>query len=169
MEGVAYTSALVLAGVFAWAGAVKLSDPVATRRSFVGLGLPPSFAVAVPVVEVLLAAGLVLAPGWAAIAALALLAAFTTVLAGALRDGAEVGCGCFGSSRREPVSSVEMVRNGVLAVAAAVALGAGRPLVPGLDDVVLVTVAAAIGGLVIALCDLRRRTGGIVDLDLPAT
>ena len=167
MEGIGYTSALLLAGVFAWAGAAKLTDRASTRRSFIGLGLPSSFAVAVPVAELALAIALVLVPGWAAVAALALLAAFTTVLAGALRRGIEVGCGCFGTSRHDQVSFVELVRNGMLAVGAAAALGASRPVTPDVDELVLVTVAAALGCLVLALLQLRRRTGGIVRLDLP--
>ena len=168
MEGVAYCSALVLAGVFAWAGAAKLRDPAGTRRSFTGLGLPGSFVVGVPVAELALAVGLMVVPPWAAVAALALLAAFTTVLIGALRAGSDVGCGCFGTSRREPVSFVEVVRNGLLAVAAAVAVAADRPLVPDIEHVVLVSTATALAGLALALCDLRRRTGRIVAVEFPA-
>ena len=169
MQGVAYTSSVLLASVFAWAGAAKLVDPAATRRAFTGLGLPPSFAVAVPVVELVLAVGLVLVPGWAAVAAVALLAAFTTVLVSALRAGSDVGCGCFGTSRREPVSFVEVVRNVLLGLSAAVAIAANGPVMPELEDVLLVSVLAAGGCLVIALCDLRRRTGSIVGVEVPGT
>jgi uncharacterized membrane protein YphA (DoxX/SURF4 family) len=166
---VSYAAALLLAAVFTWAGAAKLRSAEVTERTFraFGIAAPRALARAVPLVELALAAGLVLVPGWAAAAALAVLAAFTTVLVRAMRAGVDVGCGCFGTSRREPVSFVELVRNGLLAVAAAVALFADSPQSVGIDAVIAVTTAAGIGGIVLALADLKRATGTIWKVELP--
>jgi uncharacterized membrane protein YphA (DoxX/SURF4 family) len=113
---------IVLAAVFAWAGAAKAVDRRATARSFRALGLPGEVVLTtgVPVAELLLAAGLVLAPAAAAPVALGLLTAFTVVLGRALRDGVAVGCGCFGTARRGAVSGRDLARNGVLAALALV-------------------------------------------------
>ena len=120
--------AIVLAAVFAWAGAAKAVDRRATARSFRALGLPGEVVLTtgVPVAELLLAAGLVLVPAAAAPVALGLLTAFTVVLGRALREGVTVGCGCFGTARRGAVSGRDLARNGVLAaLALAVAINAG--------------------------------------------
>jgi uncharacterized membrane protein YphA (DoxX/SURF4 family) len=160
-DGTAYAAAVLLAAVFAVAGAVKLRRPAVTARSFAGLGIPaaPAMAVAVPVVELVLAVGLAVVPPVAAALALLLLAAFTAVLVAAIRAGKDVGCGCLGSARTDPVSGVEIVRNGMLAALAVVALGAPGPSAPGLGDVVAVTVAGVLGLVVLALADVRRSTG----------
>jgi hypothetical protein len=137
--------AVALAAVFAWAGAAKLVNRPTTARSFRALGLPAVTALTtvVPVTELVLAAGLVLVPGVAAPLALAVLTGFTVHLVRARRAGVAVGCGCFGTSRRGPVSGRDLVRNAVLAAAAvAVAVDHGR------------AVAAAVlaaGGLAVAL------------------
>jgi uncharacterized membrane protein YphA (DoxX/SURF4 family) len=169
MTGVAYATALVLAAVFAWAGVAKLRNRATTAVTIAALGLPAprTLAVAVPGAELVLAIGLVVVPGWSAVAAVALLAGFTTFLVRAMRSGVEIGCGCFGTARREPVSFVEVVRNGLLAAAALVATAAPAPAAVGLDDVVLVSTAAAAGAVVLALCDVKRRTGHLIALDLP--
>ncbi|HUF32578.1 MAG TPA: MauE/DoxX family redox-associated membrane protein [Acidimicrobiales bacterium] len=168
MDAVAYCVALVLATTFAWAGVAKLRDRGTTERTFRAFGLPApaGLATAVPVAELGLAAGLVLVPGWAAVVALAVLAGFTTLLVRALRAGVDVGCGCFGTARSEPVSFVELVRNGVLALAAVIAATAPRVVVPTLESVVAVTTAAAVAALVLALCEVRRATGATFRVDL---
>jgi hypothetical protein len=112
--------AIALAAVFAWAGAAKAVDRAATARSFRALGLPGGalFTTGVPAAELVLAAGLVLVPAAAAAVAFGLVVAFSVVLARALRDGVAMGCGCFGTARRGPVSGRDLVRNAVLAVVA---------------------------------------------------
>jgi uncharacterized membrane protein YphA (DoxX/SURF4 family) len=114
--------ALALAAVFAWAGAAKAVDRRTTARTFRALGLPAVTALTtvVPATELLLAAGLVLVPGAAAPVALAVLAGFTVLLFRARRAGVAVGCGCFGTARRGPVSGRDLVRNGVLGLVAVV-------------------------------------------------
>jgi hypothetical protein len=120
--------AIALAAVFAWAGAAKAVDRDTTARSFRALGLPGRalLTTGVPVAELLLAAGLVLVPAAAAPVAVGLLVAFSVVLGRALRDRVAMGCGCFGTARRGPVSGRDLVRNAVLAAAAvAVAVAGG--------------------------------------------
>lgn len=160
MDEVAYAAALALAAVFAWAGVAKLASRAATERAFRGLGLvaPRGLAVGVPVAELVLAAGLLAAPAEAAIAALAVLAGFTTFLVRSLGRGEAGGCGCFGTSHPAPVSSVDLARNAVLALAAVVAAFAPGPVAPGPAAVAGVALAAGAGGG--ALAALRRMAAG---------
>lgn len=164
---VGYAAALVVAAVYLVAGVAKLSDRPATATTFAALGVPAPrpMATAVPLAEIGLGAGLVVAPRPAAAVALAVVAAFTAVIVRALRRGLRVGCGCFGTARREPLSFVEVVRNGLLAVATAVALLAPAPRWPGLAAAVLVTTATAAGAVALALCDVRRATGALFSID----
>lgn len=168
MSELGYLAALVLAAAFGWAGVAKARTPRTTARTFAGLGLPAPAALAraVPAVELTLAAALVVVPGWAAAVALALLAAFTTFLARAVRAGVDVGCGCFGSNSTEPVSSVELVRNGLLASCGLLALAAPAPVAPSLAAVLVVGLAMAMAAVVLALADLRRRVGSIWRMEL---
>lgn len=163
---VGYAAALVVAAVYLVAGVAKLSDRPSTASTFAALGVPAPrpMATLVPLAEIGLGAGLVVAPRPAAAAALAVVAAFTAVLGRALRAGVRVGCGCFGTARREPISFVEVVRNGLLAVATAVALLAPAPRWPGLAAVVAVTAATAAAAVVLALCEVRRATGSLFSL-----
>jgi hypothetical protein len=169
MASVGYLAALVLAALFAWAGVAKLGARRRTTRTFRALGLPApdGLAVAVPAIELALALGLVVVPGWAAAGALALLAAFSLFLARAVRAGVDVGCGCFGSAGSEPVSFVELVRNGLLGIAAAAALAAPHPVAPSLAAVLVAGAALAIAGLVLALAELKRTVGHVWKMDLP--
>ena len=169
MNDVGYAAALVLAAVFGWAGLAKLRARDATERTFraFGLAAPRALAVGVPVTELILAVGLVLVPSWAALAALAVLVGFSTILARAMRAGVDVGCGCFGTARRAPVSFVELVRNGLLALGAVVAAQAGSPGWPDLPAVILVATATAMAAVVLALCDLYRTTGHLLRIELP--
>lgn len=168
MNEVLYAGALGLAVVFAWAGAAKAVAPQRTKRTFASLGLPSALATVVPAVELALGAGLVLVPGVAAWAALAMLVAFSALLARVVVRGEAVACGCFGSARPEPVSFVDLVRNGLLiTTAAAVAIGGTDADVPGLAATITASGLAAVGLLVVALADLKRRTGAVLRVDLP--
>jgi hypothetical protein len=84
-----------------------------------------------------------------------------------VRAGTAVSCGCFGSARHAPVSAVELVRNGFLALAALVALGAPRPVAPGVAAVITTGTAVVIAMVVLALADLKRRTGRVWAMELP--
>jgi uncharacterized membrane protein YphA (DoxX/SURF4 family) len=164
-----YAAALVVAAVFLVAGVAKLSDRPSTAATFTALGVPAAhpLATAVPLAEIVLGAGLVVAPRPAAVGGLVLLAAFTVVVVTALRRGVRVGCGCFGTARRQPISFVEVARNAMLAVATAVALLAPAPRWPGLAAVVAVTGATAAAAVVLALLEVKRANGTVFSLDPP--
>lgn len=127
MEAVGRAATVILVGVFAWAAVAKLRRRPATMASFRDLRLPAPgiLAVAVPVVEALVAGLLVAHPPVGGALALALLAAFSIVIVRAVAAGAEVPCACFGSTTERPVSTRELMRNGVLAALAVLATGAG--------------------------------------------
>ena len=94
---------LVLGGLFVYAGAIKIGNPLAMADTIAAFGIVPlalinSFALAVPVFEI--ATGLMLFLGWfrrvAAMALLITLGAYTTAIASALARGITIDCGCFG-------------------------------------------------------------------------
>jgi hypothetical protein len=162
MSDVAYALAIGLAATFAWAGVAKLRTPRRTARAFRALGVPATLARVVPVVELALAIAIVVAPV-TALVALALLGAFTIVLS---RAGDDVTCACFGTATRDPVSWVQLVRNALLMVVAALA-SLGRPVVPSLAALLT---AAGLGTLIVlalALARLKRDVGSVLVLDLP--
>lgn len=151
-------AAVVLAAVFAWAGAAKLGHPTGTADGFADLGLPwpHALARAVPVAELLLAVALLAAPRLGAIAALGLLAGFSTILVRALRRGVPVRCACFGRAGGSPLSPVDLLRNALLAAGAALALVAGtEPRVPRLAALAVAASAALAGAALLNV--LRRR------------
>lgn len=163
MNSAATAAAVVLAGVFTWAGAAKLAKPAATAAVLRAFGLPAAGILArgVPAVELALAGLLVVRPRAGGLAALALLALFSGLLMTRLARGARtVACGCFGGSRSTG-AAVELVRNGLLVGLAATALGAPTPVGPQLPAVVAVGAALASGVVLVALVDLRATTGSV--------
>lgn len=141
-------AAAVLAAVFAWAGAAKLTQPISTADGFAGLGLPRPgvLARAVPLVELGLAVALLAAPTPGAAAAVVLLVGFSVVIARALRRGVEVRCACFGQAGGPPLSWIDLVRNGLLVLLATFAAAAGlQPHVPA-PAALAVTAAATLMG-----------------------
>lgn len=127
MPAVGGAAALALAGLLGWAAVAKARRRPATTASFQDLRLPAAaaLAVVVPVVEAAVAATLVVRPRAGAWPALFLLGAFSIVIVRAVAAGAEAPCACFGSGGDRPVSTGELVRNGVLAALAVLAAGAG--------------------------------------------
>ncbi|MFN2503919.1 MAG: MauE/DoxX family redox-associated membrane protein [Acidimicrobiales bacterium] len=156
MEGFGYLCALVLAVTFVRAAAAKLARPALTAAGFGAMGLPAPGVLsrAVPVVELAVAALLVALPAVGGVVALALLVVFSVVLARAVRAGVSTGCTCFGAVSSEPVSSVDLQRNLLLAGLALGALDAPEPVVPSVAAVVLVGAAALAG---VGLLRLSRR------------
>jgi len=152
------TAAVVLAVVFAWAGAAKLGQPAATAEGFSQLGLPRPRVLArlVPGLELLLAVALVAAPAVGGAAAVVLLTGFSAVLVRALGRGVPVRCACFGQPGGPLLSSVDLVRNGLLGTLAALATAAGlTPGAPRPEAVGLVALGVLAGaGLLVGL---RRR------------
>lgn len=155
----ASASSLVLGLVFIWAGASKLADGAGTSASFSALRLPtPSlFAAVVPVVELGLGGALVTGVPAAAVATIALLAAFSAVLGAALARGEQVVCGCFGAGGAEAVTGLDLVRNLLLAALALVAT-AGDGRWPSLPSLVVVSCAAAMARVGLGLGRLARVT-----------
>jgi hypothetical protein len=112
---VSRVAALALAVVFAWSSLAKL----VTKPDMTALGLPRWSADAIATVEAALAVTLLLSSSTGGIAALALLAGFTTFLVARRNSG--VGCGCFGSAKAEPISWKSVGRNVVLLAVAGIA------------------------------------------------
>lgn len=108
-------AAIALAVVFAWSSVAKLVN----RADMTALGLPAWSGRATSAVEAALAVALVVSPANGGLAALVLLAGFTSFLVARRNSG--LGCGCFGSTRAEPIGTKGIVRNGVLLAVAAVA------------------------------------------------
>lgn len=115
-----YLLALGLAGVFVTSAATKVTDLPATARGFRALGLPAAYSLARATVagEVVVAVLLVAVPRAGGVAAAAVVAVFSAVVAEALRRGVDAPCACFGSRSRRPVSRWQLARNAVLALAA---------------------------------------------------
>jgi uncharacterized membrane protein YphA (DoxX/SURF4 family) len=145
VDGLGYACAVLLAAVFMRGGAAKLARPAQAATSFVALGVPAAAtaARAVPVVELLVAVALLATPRAGAIAALALLLAFTAALARAVQAGSQAPCNCLGAAHTDPVSAVDIVRNVLLLTLALAGVTAPAPVVPGPPAVVVAVVAAA--------------------------
>ena len=165
-------AALLLAAVFAWAGALKLVNPTRTATSFreLGLPLPAVLSRAVPLFELATVVLLLIAPRVGAALALASLMVFTAVVLNALRQGRRAGCGCFGaSSADEDLSYIEPFRNGLLALAAAAVFLTPEVLRPTLAAAVAVTSAAVAASLGLGLLRLRHRVGVVWATPLPGS
>ncbi len=128
--GFGYACAFVLAVVLAQAAALKALRPADTEAGFAALGVPsaPVVARVVPAGEVVVAIALLSVPRIGGAAALVMLGAFSVVLTRAIRTGVRAGCNCFGQTRGQPVSGVDLVRNALLAILATAALLAPRPV-----------------------------------------
>lgn len=111
---------LTLVAVLLTSGVAKLRDRRATRDAFTALRVPgivpaDAGAAALPWVEITLAVLLLVAPaGWlapVAVVVLALMLAYTVVIARALGFEEPVTCSCFGSLGRHEVDRTTLVRN----------------------------------------------------------
>ena len=122
---------LVLAGVFLIAGVAKLVDLAGSRRAVAGFGVPQRLVgvagVGLPVAELAVAVALLVSESvrFGALGALLLLVVFVVGIAVALRRGTEADCHCFGQLHSAPIGWRTLVRNGVLAAAAAFVVLAG--------------------------------------------
>ena len=154
----AYLLALFLAGVFVFAGTMKLRDRTATTRTFRDMGLPCPriMAIAVPILEIALSIGLAVLPAWGGPAAMVVLAFFTTMLVGQLRSGTAVNCGCFGQASMGPLTPTDIYRNVAFMAGAALASFA----VPSLPGPLSLAAAAAAVGLASLLVSRTRSFQG---------
>jgi len=131
MEIALLIARLVLASVFAVAGLTKLSDRAGTRQVLIDFGvspkLAPSVAVALPIAELVLAAGLLLTElAWAAsLGVLVLLAGFSVAIAVNLAHGRRPDCRCFGRIAAAPIGWRTLARNVVLGLVALFVLSRG--------------------------------------------
>jgi hypothetical protein len=113
------------------AGVAKLADLTASRRAVAAFGVPERLAGAVglglPVCELLVAVALIPSGSarFGALGALSLLVVFVVGIAVALGRGTEADCHCFGQLHSAPIGRRTLVRNGVLAAAAAFVVLAG--------------------------------------------
>jgi thiol-disulfide isomerase/thioredoxin/uncharacterized membrane protein YphA (DoxX/SURF4 family) len=123
---------LVLTVVFAVAGSAKLLDLQGSRDAARAFGVPgrltTAVALGVPIAEIAIAVLLLPAATrwWAAIAALGLLLVFCGAIGRAMARGEAPECHCFGQLHSAPAGWRTLVRNAVLAAAAAFIVVAGR-------------------------------------------
>lgn len=163
---------MALVVVFGLSAAGKLTDTAATRKAVGEFGIPirivPAVAIGLPVLEAVVALGLL----WrwtaaaAALLAAALLVVFSVAVVRLLRQGRHPACSCFGAASTAPIGVPTLLRNGVLLVLSLLAVvGAGRyPRVPEalpIDHAVGMAVSALFAGLLLwlwgELRSLRRR------------
>jgi thiol-disulfide isomerase/thioredoxin len=132
MEITLLVARLLLALVFAVAGAAKAANLSRTRRAAIDFGLPEKLAVplgsVLPFLEILIA--LALLPGstaWiAALAGLALLLLFAAGIAINLLRGRAPDCNCFGQLHSKPVSWSLVARDLAMASVAALIFVEGK-------------------------------------------
>jgi hypothetical protein len=128
IEALALAARLVLAAAFLVAAFGKLADLRGARAAIAGFGFPAWIAapgaVALPVVELLVALLLIPGPTAAvgAVAALLLLLGFSGGITRDMARGREADCGCFGAARRSAVGASALLRNLALAALACLVL-----------------------------------------------
>jgi len=157
---------LLLAGVFAFAGAAKLFDLRGSRRAMADFGVPeraaPLAGLLLPLAELATAAALVLNPSarWGAVAALTLLLAFSAGIANAMLRGRAPDCNCFGQVHSAPAGPWTLARNAVFAMLAAILVWHGPG--PAIDAWVadrtvaeLVAIGATMAALALAAFSFR--------------
>src|SRR3712207_2514851 len=154
---------LLLALVFAVAGAAKLADREGSRRAIVDFGMPSALAaplgLLLPLGELVVAATLLPASTawWGALGALALLSVFVVGISVNLARGRKPDCHCFGQLHSAPAGWKTLARNGALAAVAGFVLwesydGAGPSAVAWLGALSTLQQLGLLGGvLVLAL------------------
>jgi uncharacterized membrane protein YphA (DoxX/SURF4 family) len=153
MEGVLVLRC-VLAAVFLAAGIAKFADRPGEQKALEEFGVPrpltESLSVALPLVEVLVGASLLLSPlaWWGAMGACVLLVAFTTVIGLQLLSGKRPHCHCFGKLHSSPLGATTLVRNGLLIVGTLFVLAQGSARVA---DGSMLDLFSLLGSLVSAL------------------
>ncbi len=119
----AAVAGVVLGAVLLASGALKLAAGPRWGAQATAMGAPAVTVPAVPWVE--LALGALLVAGVArpavALAAAAMLSAFTVVLVVRLAEGRRVPCACFGARSTKPIGIGSVLRNLVLIAVALVA------------------------------------------------
>lgn len=169
-------SQLVLIVVFAVAGVAKLADLGGTRRAVESFGVPsrlaPAAAVLLPLAELAVAVALVpsATARWGALAAIALLLAFSVAIVRVLRRGTAVDCNCFGGLAQTEVGRGTLVRNALLGLLAVFVAAGGESVgafgwatapAPG-DRLAIVLLVGAVFGLCVFCWRLLRQNGRLL-------
>jgi hypothetical protein len=153
---IALVARVTLAATFGLSAVTKLADRPGLVRALKDFGLPGGDALswALPVVEGGLALALVLVPGeaWPAFLAVAVLAIFTGAVVANLIGGRAAPCPCFGppTAGARPVSAATVARNGYLVALAVLGSGATDGASVG------AVIAAAVVTVPATLVALRR-------------
>jgi uncharacterized membrane protein YphA (DoxX/SURF4 family) len=115
---------VLLGAAFLWAGALKLVQGPSWSKQAADMGVARPVALVVPYVEIVVGAALVstLFAPWPAVVALALLVAYTVLIAVRLADGSRPPCACFGSRSMRPLGGYHVLRNLALIALAVVAI-----------------------------------------------
>jgi Methylamine utilisation protein MauE len=176
IQDVGTLCALITAAVLFWAAVVKLRTPVSTAAALSALGLPglPGFSSAgdshravarvLPLAEICVAVAILSVPQFGSGVAVALLLAFSVVVARVLvtKPGESIRCGCFGASSAA-ISSATLLRNVLLigcALAPVFVAGTVRS-VPSFASVVTVTAGIVISTVAVQLLTLRSEIGSV--------
>ena len=115
---------IALSAIFGIAGVTKLTDPRGTREAVKNFGAPeplaPALAIALPIVELAIAAGLLFTNTTraSASAALIVLTMFVVAIGVNLARGRTHDCHCFGQLYSRPLGWPTLVRNLIFALAA---------------------------------------------------
>jgi methylamine dehydrogenase accessory protein MauD len=123
---------LLLALVFAVAGAAKFADRTGSRQAIINFGVPGSLATPLglflPLAELAVAGALIPAASawWGAIGALSLLLLFVMGITINLARGRKPDCHCFGQLHSSPAGWKTLGRNGILAAVAGFVVWQGR-------------------------------------------
>jgi methylamine dehydrogenase accessory protein MauD len=151
---------LLLALVFAVAGAAKLANRAGSKQTMVDFGVPTSLAgplgVLLPLAELAVAVALIpiSTAWWGALGALVLLLLFVVGIGANLSRGRKPDCHCFGQLHSEPAGWNTLVRNGVLAAVAGFVVlqgyhGAGPSAVGWLAGLSTAQVAGLVIGMAV--------------------
>ena len=118
MSVVATIASIVLGAAFVLAGASKLAAGPAWPAQATELGAPRAAIRVLPWIELGVGALLVvqLAEPWPALAAIALLLAFSALIAVQLRAGRRPPCACFGAWSASPIGPTHLLRNAAMIV-----------------------------------------------------
>lgn len=121
---VAVVASVVIGGVFVVAGASKLAAGPQWYANARDLGAPRPIAMLVPWVELVIGAALIfrLTVPVPAVAAAAMLVAFSVLIIWRLRDEERPSCACFGAWSASPIGRGHLIRNTVLLAISIVAM-----------------------------------------------
>ncbi len=116
MSVVAAVASILLGIAFLVAGGSKLAAGPAWKHQAVDLGAPKLVVPILPWFELATGAALVVQLGepFPAIAALALLVAFSVLISLRLSQGRRPVCACFGAWSAKPIGPAHLLRNGAL-------------------------------------------------------